>query len=77
MLKFDAQMLASKNKQCREESLAILEKVVENSYQRKTLKEMVERIVGKMASLLDAKFPDDDFRRLKEEFLLLRQSMDV
>lgn len=70
-------MLASKNKQFSEESLEILQKVMENSYQRKILKEMVERIVGKMANLLDAKFPDDDFRRLKEEFFLLKQSMNI
>eukprot|EP00866_Antonospora_locustae_P001640 jgi/Antlo1/1640/157 len=70
-------MLASKNKQYREESLAILEKVMENNYQRKILKEMVERIVGKMANLLDTKFPDDDFRRLKDEFRLLKQSMNI
>lgn len=70
-------MLASKNKQCKEESLMILEKVMENSYQRKVLKEMVERIIGKMANLLDMKFPDNDFRKLKEEFLVLKQSLDI
>ena len=69
-------MPTAKSKQS-EDSLLILEKVMKNSYQRKMLKEVLERIQTKMVALLDTKFPSSDFEKLKEEFISLKNGTNI
>ena len=69
--------MSTKGNKQDKDSLIILQKVMENSYQRKVLKEVVDRVYAKMTSLLDEKFPTTDFKKLKEEFMNLKHSINI
>lgn len=60
-----------------DESLLILEKIMENSYQRKIMRETMDRVFSKMAKVVNIKFPEDELKKLKDEFVILKHSMSI
>jgi hypothetical protein len=53
----------------------ILAKIMNNSYKRKEISEITFRIIDKMESVIDSSNMDDEFNKLKEEFISLKSDL--
>lgn len=58
-----------------DEKLEIWKKMMENSYQRKELKQVIERVSFKLREVQSSKFPESEFEKLKNEFSEITRTM--